>query len=76
PENTLSVWQDFGPMLERQLGKSIPTKWGEWRPGDQSIYVSDIRKAERELSWRPQTKVEDGIAKLVQWVMANRDLFH
>ncbi|MBE0409484.1 MAG: GDP-mannose 4,6-dehydratase [Anaerolineales bacterium] len=76
PENTLSVWQEFGPMLERQLGKSIPTKWGEWRPGDQSIYVSDIRKAERELSWRPQTKVEDGIAKLIQWVMANRDLFH
>jgi CDP-paratose 2-epimerase len=75
PENTLSVWQEFGPILERILGKKIPVNWGEWRPGDQSIYVSDIRKAERELGWRPRVKVEDGLARLIKWVQANRDFF-
>jgi len=75
PENTLSVWQEFGPMLERILGKKIPVNWGEWRPGDQSIYVSDIRKAERELGWFPQVRVEDGLERLVRWVQENQNLF-
>jgi CDP-paratose 2-epimerase len=75
PENTLSVWQEFGSKLEGMLGKKIPIKWGEWRPGDQSIYVSDIRKAESELGWRPRVNVEDGLARLIKWVQANRHLF-
>lgn len=75
PDNTLSVWQEFGIILERMLGKTIPAQWAEWRPGDQSIYVSDIRKAEHKLSWQPKVNVEDGLGQLVQWVRANRDLF-
>lgn len=75
PENTLSVWQEFGPILERILGKKIPVNWGEWRPGDQSIYVSDIRKAERELGWCPQIRVDDGLERLIRWVQENQDLF-
>jgi CDP-paratose 2-epimerase len=75
PENTLSVWQEFGAILERMLGKKIPVNWGDWRPGDQSIYVSDIRKAEIGLDWRPKIKVEEGIERLIRWVQANRYLF-
>ena len=45
PNNTLSIWKEFCPILEELLGKNIPTTKSDWRPGDQPIYVSDIRKA-------------------------------
>src|SRR5688572_15460519 len=73
--NTLSVWSEFGPMLERLLGKQIPVRYGDWRPGDQPVYISDIAKAERELSWKPAVSVEQGIERLVRWVEANREVF-
>jgi len=75
PENTISIWKQFGPILAKLLGREIPVSWDEWRPGDQRIYVSDIRKAERELGWKPKISLEDGIQRLFEWVTANRDLF-
>ena len=49
--------------------------YGDWRPGDQRVYISDIRKAERELDWTPQVSVENGIRRLVSWIQENRFLF-
>lgn len=73
--NTLSVWAQFGPILERLFGRSIPVTFRDWRPGDQKIYVSDIRYAMETLAWRPRTTVEEGIQKLFSWVEANEGLF-
>ena len=56
PENVISVWTEFAPILERLLGHPLQASWGEWRPGDQRIYVSDIRKAEKELGWKPKDR--------------------
>jgi CDP-paratose 2-epimerase len=75
PLNTLSIWTEFGPMLEKLLGKPIPVARGDWRPGDQKVFVADIRKAEKELGWKPKIDVENGVKQLVEWVSANRDLF-
>jgi len=74
-DNVISIWQDFGPILESHLGNKIEVMHGDWRPGDQKVFVSDIRKAEKELSWIPKTNVESGISKLFDWVVANKDLF-
>ena len=73
--NTMSVWAEFSPMLERLMERPIPVSYGGWRPGDQRIYVSNICKAERELGWRPRVRVEEGIRRLYEWVAANRALF-
>ncbi|MBA3943695.1 MAG: GDP-mannose 4,6-dehydratase [Herpetosiphonaceae bacterium] len=73
--NTLSVWSEFGPLLEKLLGQRIEVGYDDWRPGDQPVYVSDIAKAERELGWRPQVGVEEGISRLVQWVQSNQQMF-
>jgi CDP-paratose 2-epimerase len=75
PEKTLSIWQEFGPLLEELLGRELPVQQGDWRPGDQRIYVSDIRKAERELEWSPQVGVHEGVRRLYEWVAAHRELF-
>jgi CDP-paratose 2-epimerase len=75
PANTLSVWTEFGPLLEELLGRPIPVARGDWRPGDQRVFVADIRKAERELGWSPQVGVEEGVRRLFEWVRENKDLF-
>ena len=73
--NTLSIWTEFGPLLEELVGHPIEVARGDWRPGDQRVFVADVRKAERELGWTPQVGVEEGIRKLFEWVRENRDLF-
>ena len=74
-ENTLSIWKEFGPLLEKELGQEIPVSWEGWRPGDQRVFIADIRKASRDFGWKPEIGVESGIQKLFEWVKANRDLF-
>jgi CDP-paratose 2-epimerase len=75
PANTLSIWTEFGPMLENLLGKPIPVSRGGWRPGDQKVFVADIRKAEKVLGWKPKIDVETGVKQLFDWVSANKELF-
>ena len=73
--NTLTIWTETGPLLERLLGRPLPIGRGDWRPGDQRICVMDIRKAQSVLGWLPRTTVVDGVAKLYQWVIDHRHLF-
>jgi len=75
PANTMSIWAEFGPLLEKLAGRSIRVTYSDWRPGDQPVYVSDIRKAGQELGWYPSTSVEQGIGRLWKWVDKNSDLF-
>lgn len=75
PAKTMSVWKEFGPILAQLFGHPIEVEHSDWRPGDQRIYVSDIRKAEAELGWKPAVGVEEGIHRLYEWIQANRDLF-
>jgi CDP-paratose 2-epimerase len=75
PQNTMSIWTEFGPRLEKLLGKPIPVARGDWRPGDQKVFVADIRKAEQMLGWKPKFDVESGVRQLFDWVNANKNLF-
>jgi CDP-paratose 2-epimerase len=75
PGKTMSIWNEFCPILEYLLGRPVPTTSGDWRPGDQRIYVSDIRKAEQDLGWSPEVGVSEGVQRLYEWVQANRGLF-
>ncbi len=74
-DNTLAVWTEFGAMLEELTGRKIDVHKGNWRPGDQRVYISDIRKAQHMLGWRPTIAPPAGIAKLHEWVSTNLDLF-
>jgi CDP-paratose 2-epimerase len=74
PGNQLSLLELLADLRKR-LGVSIEPSFSTTRPGDQPVFVADIRKAERELGWRPQTSVSEGVAILADWVSANTALF-
>ena len=62
-------------FLEKYIGHKIRVEFTDWRPGDQKVYVSNNAKAKRDLVWTPRISVEDGIKKLYEWVIANKDIF-
>jgi CDP-paratose 2-epimerase len=68
PDNSMSVWSELKPHIEQLFGKKITVDYAPWRPGDQRIYVSDIRRSASELGWRPKTNLRDGLAELYGWV--------
>jgi CDP-paratose 2-epimerase len=72
PRFTLSIWTETGPILEKLFGRSLPVQKGDWRPGDQRVYISGIRKAERDLGWTPAVSPEEGLTRLYQWVQENK----
>jgi CDP-paratose 2-epimerase len=74
PEYAMSVWSEFGPLLEELLGRKIPVTYADWRPGDQPVYISDISCAKRELGWEPKVSPREGIKRLFAWVQENREL--
>lgn len=75
PHNTLSIWTEFGPLLAELKGQSVPVEYESWRPGDQRVFIADVRKARRLLGWRPSVSPREGIADLFQWVAGNPHLF-
>ncbi|MBI3244031.1 MAG: GDP-mannose 4,6-dehydratase [Chloroflexi bacterium] len=75
PEFTLSIWTEVRPLLEALAGRKIETQHGGWRPGDQKVYVSDIRQTGQELGWRPKVSPQEGVRRLWEWVSANAGLF-
>jgi CDP-paratose 2-epimerase len=75
PQQVVSIWTEFGPLLETLVGRPMPVRYEDWRPGDQPVYVSDIRRAERDLGWRPKVSLQDGLERLWRWVDANVHLF-
>jgi len=73
-ENTMSLLELIS-YLEEMLGKKIAYTFSDWRPGDQPVYVSDIRKAKKEFGWEPTISVKEGVSKLAVWVSRNKSLF-
>lgn len=69
--NAISVWHEFRPILEELFGRKIAASFQKMRPGDQPIFVADVRKAKRDFGWEPQIQVRDGIRQLHQWVTEN-----
>ena len=71
PSFTLSL-NELLEELESFFKRPIHPNRDDWRPGDQKVYVSDIRKIEKELGWKPQTNVKEGIQRMSQWILENR----
>lgn len=66
PTKTISILELL-EYLEERLGRSIPHRFDEPRPGDQPCYVSDIAKARAVLGWEPAISTGEGLAQLLEW---------
>lgn len=54
-------------LLEQSLDMKAEVDRQPPQPGDVPITYADISKAKRLLNYNPQTKIEDGIPKFVEW---------
>jgi len=54
-------------LLEKNLGKRAIIDRREMQPGDVMQTFADISKARELLNYNPQTKIEEGIKKFVEW---------
>jgi CDP-paratose 2-epimerase len=75
PENTISIWAEFGPLLESLSGRHIQVECDDWHPGDQRVFIADIRKAQELLGWQPEVLPEEEISDLYAWINENVELF-
>ncbi len=74
PANTLSLLE-LVSLLEEQFGTKLSFDLDEWRPGDQLVYISDLREAVQDFDWMPHVSPVEGVANLVDWLSFNRALF-
>jgi len=74
PENTTSLLEFLDKVYEI-LGKKPEFTFKDWRPSDQKVYITDTEKVKKVLNWYPKVGVEEGIARLCDWVKANKTIF-
>jgi CDP-paratose 2-epimerase len=74
PENVLSLLELLA-YIEKRRNRKLPYDFAGWRPGDQKVFVSDIRRAQAELGWTPRTNCARGLDLLYDWVASNKGLF-
>lgn len=61
-------------MLREKTGKDVQlTVESEPRKADQVIFISDSRKAERVLGWRPRVMPSEGYDRILAWLHENEN---
>lgn len=68
--NTMSLRELLG-HLESLTGKAIPFTYGDWRPGDQRVFIADCTKVYNELGWKPSVSPSEGVRRLWEWTRSN-----
>jgi UDP-glucuronate 4-epimerase len=58
---------DFISMLEAELGKAAKKNFLPMQPGEVQTTYADVAALHAEIQFQPQTKMREGIRKLVQW---------
>ncbi len=73
-EKTTSLLE-FIDTIEAETGVKMNYGFGDWRPSDQKVYISDISKVCAKLDWQPKISPAFGVKLLVQWVKDNIRIF-
>ncbi len=75
PENTLSL-NELIVILEGRFSRKLNPSFGEWRPGDQKVYVSNISKVSTDLNWMPKVNINQGIEIMASWIEDNSEILN
>jgi CDP-paratose 2-epimerase len=58
--------------IEGLTGVRPEVSMAAWRTGDQRYYVSDNRELTRATGWQPRVGIDEGLARLHEWLQAAR----
>jgi CDP-paratose 2-epimerase len=72
-DKTLSLLELI-QLLEERLGRRLKYTFADWRPGDQLVFISDIRKAWTDFGWKPEVSPAEGVDKLLSWLRQNEQV--
>lgn len=61
--------QSLVSLLEDKLGTKAKLEYLPMQPGDVEITFADVEDLVKELDFRPQTSIEEGIGKFVDWYL-------
>jgi UDP-glucuronate 4-epimerase len=67
---------DLIAEIEKALGKKAVKKYLPPQPGDVERTYADVTKAVKELGYKPNTTIQAGLAKFVQWLRQKSKLPH
>jgi UDP-glucuronate 4-epimerase len=56
-------------LIEEALGKKAQIHWESDQPGDVPITFADLSRARHLLGYAPQTSIEEGIRRYVEWYL-------
>jgi UDP-glucuronate 4-epimerase len=60
----------FVGVLERAIGKPARRQLAPMQPGDVAATYADIEAATRDLGFHPQTTIDEGLPRFVEWYRA------
>ncbi len=60
-------------LLERLIGRQAQIEYLPVQSVDMPATWADISKARQMLGWSPEVSIEEGLARLVDWYLAERD---
>jgi len=73
PDNVISLLELID-ILQQKLNRNVDLKFDDWRPGDQKVYYTNITKAKNDFGWYPEINKLEGISKLYNWVLENKEM--
>lgn len=60
---------DFIKAMENKLGADAIKNFLPLQPGDMVSTLADVTKLERKIAYRPNTDMEEGISKFIDWYL-------
>jgi CDP-paratose 2-epimerase len=73
PSNTVSLLELID-LVTALTGRRPEVRSSDWRVGDQRWYVSDVRRFADATGWTPRVGVDEGVRRLHDWIVRERDL--
>jgi CDP-paratose 2-epimerase len=62
--------------IEEISRRSLNLRFSEWRKSDQKVYISNVRKGKEKLNWEPKVSWKEGIKRVYDWIIRNKELFN
>jgi UDP-glucuronate 4-epimerase len=63
---------DLIGLIEEKTGKQAIIKKGPEAPGDVRVTWADISKARQLLEWQPETDLQEGVSRTIDWYIQER----